>query len=114
MFPIHIDTSALTYGLFSLPENPNWKNGDPLSPMEYHFQQESGVFAAFDFQVGADGRVHFDPKFNSFLDGNNTATLIVKGLPIHLVTSALSVGLLPQWGADIPDPSSSLAGTILR
>ena len=103
---VHINTSSLSYPTFRLPQRPDlgWINGSSspalhLAPGVYNFQQASGVFADFTFQVRDDGLITYDDRFEPFLDGKGTGTLSVLGLPVRLDPTALSAGIFLLTGA---------------
>jgi hypothetical protein len=100
-FPIAIDTSALTFPLFIIPEIPgDFQDGSlvPTVMLEvgtYSFQQASGYYTDFQFEVTPAGTLDYDEKFNLFLKGRGTTTLKVEGFAIEIDLTALSNGLLP-------------------
>jgi hypothetical protein len=100
-FPITINTSGLTFPLFIIPGHSSDFQDGSLSPVvnlpagPHSFQQASGYYADFQFEVTTAGTVDYDPKFDAFLSGRGTSTLTVGGFTIELDISALSHGLLP-------------------
>jgi hypothetical protein len=90
MFTIEIDATALVYRQFIVPGvTASWVDAKTvqtlsLSPGSYSFQIASGYFADFTFQVGADGRIDYDPAFSSFLSGRGTARLTIQGFQVTL------------------------------
>jgi hypothetical protein len=100
MFQISIDTSALTFSTFLIPGQTDFLDGAiavtiTLPAGIYSFQQSSGSFANFQFEVTAAGLLDYDAKFDSFLNGRGTSTLTIGGFAITLDISALSHHLLP-------------------
>jgi hypothetical protein len=100
-FPITIDTSALTFPFFLIPGQSDFQDGSTsptilLPAGSYSFQQYSGYFADFQFEVTATGTLDYDPKFDTFLSGRGTSTLTVSGFAIAIDVTALSHGLLPM------------------
>jgi hypothetical protein len=100
MFPIAIDTSALTLTKFLIPgQSTDFQDG-ALSPTVilpagiYSFQQDSGNIASFQFEVTATGTLDYYPQFDTFLSGRGTSTLKLNGFAITLDGTALSHGLL--------------------
>jgi hypothetical protein len=104
MFPIKIDTSALSIKHFRIPEQqpppPTDFQDGSLSPTImlpagiFSFQQDSGNIASFQFEVTAAGTLDFNPQFDNFLSGRGTSTLKLNGFAITLDGTALSHGLL--------------------
>jgi hypothetical protein len=100
MFPISIDTSALTFSSFLIPGQTDFLDG-AVSPTimlptgTYSFQQASGYFADFQFEVTPTGTLNYDVKFDTFLNGRDTSTLKINGFAITLDSTALSHGLYP-------------------
>jgi hypothetical protein len=101
-FAITIDTSALTFPLFLIPgQTPEFEDGAlaPTLTLEagtYSFQQASGYFGDFQFEVTPGGTLDYDAKFDAFLSGRGTDRLTVSGFTIDVDLTALSHGLLPM------------------
>lgn len=98
---IHINTAALTYPQFLIPGKTNFMDGSTspaidLSAGIYNFQQASGYYADFSFEVKTDGTVDYSDVYAGFLGGRGTPTLVVSGFLIHFDATALSHGLLPM------------------
>ncbi len=105
MFPISINTSALTYPTFLIPGQTDFLDGSTsptvtLPAGTYAFQQASGYFADFQFEVTAAGTLDYDQSFDPFLTGRGTSTLTVSGFTITLDATALSHGLLAVIAAN--------------
>jgi hypothetical protein len=99
-FPIAINTSALTFPLFLIPGQSDFQDGSlaptlMLSAGTYSFQQASGYYTNFQFQVTPTGTLDYDAKFDAFLNGRGTSTLTVAGFTVEVDLTALSHGLLP-------------------
>ncbi|MFI5952698.1 hypothetical protein [Cryptosporangium sp. NPDC051539] len=108
---IRIDTGQLTYPKFLIPGiTPAEVDGSTpavlsLAPGTYGFQQMSGVISDLRFTVRDDGTLDYDPRFDAYAGGRGTTTLIVRGVPVTVDTSALSHGLLPMiLGGTALDP----------
>jgi hypothetical protein len=96
---IHIDTSQLTNPSFLIPGQTGWINGATSPPVDlpagtYHFQQVSGFYGDFTFEVKADGTIDYADAFAGFLGGRGTSTLVIRGFPVRIDGTALSHGLL--------------------
>jgi hypothetical protein len=103
MATVHIDTSGLTFPLFTIPgQTSNFIDGSTspppavsLAPGRYNFQQASGYFCDFQFEVTAAGTIDYEPTFDGFLGGRGGSTLVVSGFDVTLDGTALSHGLFP-------------------
>ncbi len=122
MFPIAFDTSSLTYPMFLIPGiDTDFHNGAFAPTLQlpagiYSFQQASGYFADFQFEVTPEGTVDYagtlDATEGGFLSGKGGATLKVNGFPVELDGTALSHGLVPMIAGSLsfllPDTVHSL------
>jgi hypothetical protein len=110
---IHIDTSLLTNTNFLIPGQTGWINGATSPPLNlpagiYHFQQVSGFFADFTFEVKTDGTVSYTDDYAAFLGGRGTSILVVSGFPVRIDGTALSHGLIVMGiTSSFLDPSST-------
>jgi hypothetical protein len=96
---IHIDTSQLTNPSFLIPGQTGWISGATSPPVVlpagiYHFQQVSGFYADFTFEVKTDGTVSYTDDCAAFLGGRGTSTLVVSGFTVRIDGTALSHGLM--------------------
>jgi hypothetical protein len=108
---IRIDTRRLSYTRFLIPgvttAEVDGATAPELSlePGTHHFQQQSGLFADFDFRVTSDGRFDYDTRYDGFLSGRGSATLTIRGHSLTLDGTRLSHGLLPTvFGAETLPP----------
>jgi hypothetical protein len=100
---VHIDTSGLTFPLFTIPgQTPSFIDGSTspppavsLAPGSYSFQQATGCFCDFRFEVTAAGTIEYETTFDAFLGGRGGSTLVVGGFDVRLDGTALSHGLFP-------------------
>jgi len=98
MANIRIDTKQLTYTQFQVPGvTPATVDGThavllSLEPGTYNFQQ--GSSADFDFRVTLDGTIDYDTRYDAFLSGRGSETLIVRGFPVALDSTQLSHGIV--------------------
>jgi hypothetical protein len=100
---VHVDTSGLTFPLFTIPgQTPSFIDGSTspppavsLAPGSYSFQQASGYFCDFQFEVTAAGTIEYETTFDAFLGGRGGSTLVVGGFDVRLDGTALSHGLFP-------------------
>lgn len=103
---IHIDTSALTYPWFWLPDHlPRFVDGSvpggvpvDLAAGEYAVQQTRERASDLRFRVTALGTVDFAPEHEHLLRGRGTSTLHVLGVPVTLDPRRTERPLLPMWG----------------
>jgi hypothetical protein len=95
-FPIKVDATRLFYRYFIIPGvTSDWVDSRTvqtlnLAPGQYAFQIASGYYADFTFRVTSLGTIDYDPAYNGFLSGRNTATLGVDGLVVTLDARYLS------------------------
>ena len=103
---IRIDTSALTYSWFWLPDHlPRFVDGSvpggvavDLAVGEYAVQQTRERASDLRFHVTPLGTVDFAPEDDHLLLGRGTSTLHVLGVPVTLDPGAAPHPLLPMWG----------------
>jgi hypothetical protein len=65
-----------------------------LEPDKYRFQIGSGLFAAFNFSVTAEGLVDYDTSFDNFIGGRGTSQLTLKGVEVSFDKSYLTSPIL--------------------
>ena len=116
---IQIDTSALTYPWFWLPEHlPHFVDGSvpggvqvDLAAGEYAVQQTRERASDLRFRVTPHNTVDFAPDVDHLLRGRGTSTLHVLGVPVVLDPRQTGCPLLPMWGG-CREPIGARAATV--
>ena len=116
---IHIDTRALTYPWFWLPEHlPRFVDGSvpggvqlDLPAGEYAVQQTRDRASDLRFRVTPHDTVDFAPGVDHLLCGRGTSTLHVLGVPVVLDPRQTGCPLLPMWGG-CREPIGPRAATV--
>jgi LGFP repeat len=109
-FPIAVDATRLFYRSFIIPNvTPGFVDARSVqtlhvSPGDYSFQVQSGVFSDLAFTVSPDGKIDYDVSCDAFLSGRGTSALNLNGFEVTIDASSLSG--VPGGGgvllADIP------------
>jgi Bacterial Ig-like domain (group 3) len=111
---IEIDTSQLTFPLFTIPgTTTEFVDGSKVPTPRislparagYLLHQGSAALADFEFEVKDDGTVDFDEAFDGFVTGRGEPRLTVRGLPVRLDATALDHALQPQLAGASPLPA---------
>jgi hypothetical protein len=111
---IEIDTSHLTFPLFTIPGTTiGFVDGSMVPTPKislsahagYRLQQSSAALSDFEFEVKDDGTFDFEEAFDTFVTGRGETRLTVLGLPVRLDFTALDHALLPLLARASPLPA---------
>ena len=103
---VNIDVGELSYDRFTLAGITSFTTtNEPMSlilmPGGHGLTMTTslGPEAAFDFTVGADGTLQFDPSLDSLIDGRGTNDMVLRGTRVNIDVSALSYNKIDLIGA---------------
>jgi hypothetical protein len=109
-FLIAIDATRLSFQWFLIPgvtDGPTDARRVQVVqfvPGKYNYQFQSGVQVDFTFTVTPQGTVDYDTRYDAFLSGRGSVTLIVRGFPIAVDSTRLSHAILPVFGSSALKP----------
>ena len=84
-----------------------------LVPCLYRLQQSSGRVVHFTFHVDVLGSVTYHGSFGSFVSGQGTSALTLRGFPINIDASAASRYLYVQPGWGFPSSSDGTLSLVV-